>query len=192
MSAAVITSNLRCPLEDGVELGRLVLLDSVPGNGESWMVARCFELLKREGIAGVVSHSDPVPRRTADGSVVLPGHCGFVYQALNAIYTGRTRARTLRLLPDGRVLSDRSLAKIRAADSRWRSAAAPLIEAGADEPEEISPAGLRSWAALWVPRLTRPLWHGGNHRYCWALNKRLRKSLPAELAYPKAIDLEAA
>ena len=60
-------------VKDAVELGRLVLLDEVPGNGESWFIARCFELLRREGIVGVLSFSDPVPRTTADGRKVLPG-----------------------------------------------------------------------------------------------------------------------
>jgi hypothetical protein len=49
------------PVERGarVELGRFVLLDEVPSNGESWFLARAFELLRREGVAGVVSFSDP-------------------------------------------------------------------------------------------------------------------------------------
>ena len=34
------------PLES-VELGRFVLLDSVPANGESWFLARTFECLAR-------------------------------------------------------------------------------------------------------------------------------------------------
>lgn len=29
-----------------VELGRFVLIDAVPGNGESWFLARCFEILR--------------------------------------------------------------------------------------------------------------------------------------------------
>ena len=54
-----ITNVFRIPVTDGVELGRLVLLDEVPGNRESFFVARCFHNLKRCGIAGVVSFSDP-------------------------------------------------------------------------------------------------------------------------------------
>jgi hypothetical protein len=188
MRKEVITSPLKCAFAEGTELGRLVLLDAVPGNGESWFVARCFDLLKRQGIAGVVSHSDPVPRQTADGEIVLPGHVGFVYQALSAVYLGRTKARALKLLPDGRVLSDRAEAKIRAGDSRWRSAARPLIEAGAAEPADDSPHALRAWANLWIPRLTRRMPHAGNHRYAWALDRRLRKLLPTAQPYPKLID----
>src|SRR4051812_9485809 len=40
---------------ESMELGRFVLLDDVPSNGETWMLGRCFELLRREGVLGVVS-----------------------------------------------------------------------------------------------------------------------------------------
>lgn len=76
-----------------VELGRFVLLDDVPGNGETWFLARTFELLRAQGLAGVVSFSDPTPRATATGRVVFPGHIGTIYQAHNAVYLGRGTAR---------------------------------------------------------------------------------------------------
>jgi hypothetical protein len=47
-----------------------------------------------------VVFSDPVERRRADGTVIMPGHVGVIYQASNAVYTGRGTARTLALLPD--------------------------------------------------------------------------------------------
>ena len=50
--------------------------------------------------------SDPLPRTRADGTVVMPGHLGTIYQAANAVYTGRGTPRTLTLLPDGTVFSD--------------------------------------------------------------------------------------
>ena len=68
-----------------VELGRFVLLDDVPANGETWFLARCFRLL-RGHVAGVRSMSDPVPRRTLDGRMVTVGHIGCIYQAHNAVY----------------------------------------------------------------------------------------------------------
>ena len=37
-----ITNVFDCPAIEGAELGRLVLLDDVPGNGESWFVADAF------------------------------------------------------------------------------------------------------------------------------------------------------
>ncbi|MFM9616276.1 hypothetical protein ACKI18_48310, partial [Streptomyces niveiscabiei] len=67
--------------KESVELGRLVLTDAVPSNGESWFVARCFERLAAEGVVGIISHSDPVPRTTSTGDVTFVGHFGCVYQA---------------------------------------------------------------------------------------------------------------
>jgi hypothetical protein len=84
-------------------LGRLVLLDEVPGNGETWFLGRCFACLRREGLAGVVLFSDPCRRLNREGVQVFGGHVGTVYQAHNAVYLGRGTPRTLALLPDGRV-----------------------------------------------------------------------------------------
>jgi hypothetical protein len=91
----------------GVELGRLVLLDEVPANAESWLVARAFKLLRAAlpSIAGVVSYSDPLERVATDGTIVKPGHVGTVYQALNAAYRGRSSSRTLLIAGDGRAVS---------------------------------------------------------------------------------------
>lgn len=151
-----------------VELGRFVLLDRVPGNGETWFLARCFDALRQGGIEGVVSFSDPVPRSTAAGRVIFPGHLGVIYQAHNAAYLGRATARTLRILPDGTVLSDRALSKIRAGERGWRYAAAILAAHGADAAPDSAPAR-RDWLASWLPKLTRGVRHPGNHRYAWAL-----------------------
>ncbi len=73
---------------DSVELGRFVLLDSVPANGE--ILARAFECLRRKGLAGVVSFSDPVPRTKMDGTIIHRGHFGICYQATSATFLGRT------------------------------------------------------------------------------------------------------
>jgi hypothetical protein len=166
-----------------VELGRLVLLDFVPANAESWFIARCFELLRRADIHGVVSFSDPVPRSTTDGRRIFAGHVGTIYQATNGIYTGRSKAEWKLLLPDGTMIHGRSLAKIRARDSRWRSAAKPLERHGADPLQEDEDA--HAWVERWAKRLCRPIFHTGNHRYLFALDRRLRKYLPTSLPYPK-------
>src|SRR5260370_22077353 len=84
-----LTNVFRCPAPEAVELGRFVLVDSVPGNGETWFLSRCFQLLRREGLAGVISFSDPLPRRGIGGELVHPGHVGTVYQHFNARYIGR-------------------------------------------------------------------------------------------------------
>ena len=84
---------LPCDRDEAVELGRLVLLDDVAGNGESWFVAQAFAELRRRGFAGVLSFSDPIERRAADGALVKPGHRGVVYQALPRVATGCRPAR---------------------------------------------------------------------------------------------------
>jgi hypothetical protein len=180
-----------CDREQCVELSRLVLLDAVPANAESWFLARCFEQLRQaHDILGVVSFSDPVPRYQvrleARGGrlggaerLVFPGHVGTIYQACNFRYTGRGTKRTLRVLPDGSILCPRSMQKIRAFESRWESAAAVLERFGATHLAANDDS--HAWLETWVPRLTRPLKHGGNHRYYLALEKGLRRALDARL-----------
>jgi hypothetical protein len=167
-----------------VELGRFVLLDEVPGNGETWFLGRCFESLRRRGLYGVVSFSDPVPRTRRDGSRVMPGHVGTIYQAHNGAYLGRGTARTLAILPDGRSFHARAASKIRATDRGWQSSATPLIEHGADPPWEDRAAWLRHWTDP-ARGIVRTLRHPGNHRYAWILHRRHRGRLPASLPYPK-------
>lgn len=177
-----VLTNAFGPDVQAVELGRFVLLDSVPGNGETWFLARCFELLAAAGVRGVVSFSDPVPRETASGKVVFAGHVGTIYQAHNARYAGRSTPRTLSILPDGRVFSDRSKSKIRALDRGWEYSAGQLQEFGAGEVWLDKPA---AWLAHWTAKLTRPLRHQGNHRYLWGLDRVTRRRLPVGARYPK-------
>lgn len=177
------------PLPDrssAVELGRFVLLDNVPGNGETWFLARCFELLRQEGLTGVVSFSDPMIRTRADGSEVFAGHLGTIYQAHNAVYLGRSRADTLRLLPDGRVLHNRAVAKVRSRDQGWRYVVRELV----DRYDVLEPYGdsvdeLRSWMDDVQTQLVRRARHPGNLKYVWGLDKRTRRALPTSLPYVK-------
>jgi hypothetical protein len=156
-----------------------VLLDEVAFNGETWTLARCLRRLSEQGVRGVVSFSDPVPRTTADGRLIFVGHWGTIYQAGNAAYLGRGTARTLRLLPDGSVFSDRAIQKIRRREQGWEYASQQLVTFGAlPLPAQDS----RQWLAHWLPRLTRPLRHPGAHRYAWTLiGRRLESTHP----YPK-------
>ena len=167
---------------DHAELGRFILLDDVPSNGETWFLARCFERL-RGRVAGVVSFSDPMRRVDGSGHEVFKGHIGNIYQASNATYLGRSKAGVLRLLPDGSCVHGRALAKIRSRDRGWQHSSALLERSGAaplcdwDDP--------RAWLAMWLPRLTRLVRHPGNHKYVFAVDKRLRRTLPPSLPYPK-------
>lgn len=170
------------------ELGRFVLLDSVPANGESWFLGRCFEIARRLGYEAIVSHSDPVQRTTAEGSIVFVGHIGTVYQATNASYVGLTPARTWRILPDGSVLSARALSKLRAQERGWRYVLDLLVRYGAPEPT----GDWRTWCRHAVHVVSRPFRHHGTHRYVWALNRRLHAQLPASKPYPKWHDASAA
>lgn len=178
--------------DDATELGRLVLLDHVLANAESWFVRRCLDELARDGLAGVVSHSDPEPRRDAAGNLVFKGHVGTVYQALNAVYTGRASRKTMYLLADGREFNNRAASKIRAyakggATKRsrgWRYAIAQLVAEGARQPEPGE--DLTVWLRSERKRLTRSQAHPGNHRYVFALSRGAHKDMRRQsLPYPK-------
>lgn len=173
--------------DDGVELGRFVLRDEVPGNGETWFLARCFELLRGK-VRGVVSFADPYPRSRLDGTIVFPGHVGTIYQALNGNYHGITERRTIRLLPDATCFSNFASGKIRRGLRGGRAAAGALVRFGADPlPEGAGKEERIAWLELWRDALTRPVRHQGNHRYSWridAVPKSDRVHGPAR-AYPK-------
>lgn len=159
---------------DGVELGRFVLLDSVPGNGETWFLARCFDHLRAEQLAGVVSFSDPARRVNRDGAQVFGGHIGTIYQAHNATYTGRGTARTLKLLPNGQVLSSRAMQKVRSNDQGVEYTVEVLVRHGASRPTSRDTGYLAEWLNEWTGKLCHNQRHKGNHRYAWILNKRVQ------------------
>ncbi len=173
--------------DEAVTLGRFVLLDAVPGNGESWFIARCFDLLRARGVKAVESCADPEARVALDGCVRHKGHVGTIYQSTNGRYVGLTNAATLRLLPDGTCLSNRAQGKL-ARGERGAAGPARQLEAwGADPIGERSGEDALAWLRTWRERLTRPMRHRGNHRYLWCLDRRLRKQVltRAALSYPK-------
>lgn len=180
---AGVLAVLRCPPAEALELGRFVLLDDVGANAESWFLARCLRPLEREGFRGVVTFADPEPRTTAMGATVFGGHLGVIYQASSAIYLGRATPRTLRLLPDGTVLSARALSKIRGRERGWRYAVGQLVAHGALEPGDED---LGAWLARELPRITRGVRHHGNHKYVIPFAPRLRRGLEGlGRPYPK-------
>lgn len=163
----------------GTTLSRFVLLDEVPGNGESWFIARCFELLRECGVVGVETCADPVR-----------GHVGTIYQVMNARYVGRTGARTQRVFDDGEVFSARAASKVRSGDRGRAYSIAQLVRRGAPRPESEDPRELRRWLATWLRALTRPVRHPGCFRYLWCLDRRRARDVlgrHAALAYPKLV-----
>jgi hypothetical protein len=175
-----ITGTFGCSATDGVELSRLVLLDTVPGNGESFFVGACFRQLRKH-LAGVVSFSDPIPRRTAEGILIKPGHCGTVYQALNGRFVGLSSARTLRLLPDGTVLSDRTIQKLRAGEPGTKRIRETLASLGVSLPSGAVGSELSSL----LDQHTRSFRHTGNYKYAWPFHRSAERHLPPSLPYPK-------
>lgn len=185
MNPATFTGLFAGGIDRNLELSRLCLLDDAraPANSESWFVTRCREVLAREGWTGCVTFADPVPRAAIDGAIKHKGHYGAIYRALSCAFLGLSAPRTLRLLPDGTVLSPRTLQKIRRLERGWRGACAQLEDHGAESiGREGDPA---EWLRYWLPRITRPLRHGGNVRYAFAIDRRARRYMPAGIAYPR-------
>lgn len=88
---------------EGVEIGRFCLLDSVAANGESWALARMKRLLRTAlpAVRAVIAYCDPLERRDVDGTLTKRGHVGTIYKATNSTYRGRSSARTLCWHPRG-------------------------------------------------------------------------------------------
>ena len=159
------------PYVESLELSRLVLLDDVAYNAESWFVARAHHDLAGRGVRGVVAFADPMPRHTADGRVITPGHAGVVYQALNFRLAGATGPRRLTVLPDGTTFSDRAAQKVRSGDRGHDYAERRLVTLGATPLNDGEDP--RRWLADALATVgARRLSHPGNHRYCTTLGAR--------------------
>lgn len=177
-----------------LELGRLVLLDEVAFNAETWFMARCAEVLWQEGYTNIVSFSDPMARETADGLVLTPGHIGGIYQGASAIYTGTTRREAQWLFADGTVFPSRCRTKIRAYAAGkpakvcegWRYAVKALLAHGAP-PWTFEHGDAR--AAIWcdeaLAALTTARVHIGQHRYLMPRRGAARRDLKKRLAVLK-------
>ncbi len=170
------------PITEAAELARFVLIDAVPAIGESWFLAQVFTQAARAGWRGVVSFSDPVPRHVA-GRLVFPGHIGTIYQAANAVYTGRSTPRTLTVLPDGKVLTARSAQKVRAGERGHDHIEARLIALGARPRRGRTPGTVWLNEALDEIGATR-LRHSGNHRYAFPIGTTRRARAAVQIAGP--------
>lgn len=161
------------PHYESIEISRLCLDDSVPGNGESWFCARSFAFAAERGLRGLVAFSDPVERRRAGPhgpELIKPGHCGIVYQALNFQYLGRSTARTLTLLPDATVLTARAQAKVTGRETGAAGVVARLVALGATAPRDD--ADPRDWLRTALRDVgSQRVRHPGNHRYALRIGR---------------------
>jgi len=182
------------PYTQSLELGRFVLegqpqhrrsaaaAGRAPANSETWFLRQCFRYLAADGIAGVVSFADPVPRIVA-GRLLFAGHVGTIYQAKGAVLTGRSASRYVTVLPDGTSLSDRALQKVRSqeighdyVERRLLALGARALRAG------MTPAG---WLAdaLGDIHAVR-LCHGGCLRYAMLTSTAARRYVRIQLPGP--------
>lgn len=154
----------------GVELGRLVLLEKLAANAETWFLKRAFRVLRERlsDVRGIVSYSDPIPRFNIDGQMVKKGHVGTIYKAHNAQYRGRSKARTLLLTPEGNVANERSLSKVRNNERGSDGVQQELLRAGA--PERCFGESGADWISRLIEtRFLRRVAHPGNHCFTWEL-----------------------
>ncbi|MCK5016882.1 MAG: hypothetical protein KAS32_07395 [Candidatus Peribacteraceae bacterium] len=85
--------------KDVVELRRLVTLDKCPRNTESMFISRAIKHLKKHSPYKIcISYADP-----------FHGHVGYVYQASNWSFLGKTPKDKLLVTPEGRYYHSRAL-----------------------------------------------------------------------------------
>lgn len=181
-----------CGTRQAVELGRFVLLDDVGANAETWFLSRAFSALRdaKPDVEAVLSYSDPIRRRAADGSLVLPGHVGTIYQAHNARHVGRSKACTHWIDQTGRIVSPRALSKLRNETKGADYAYELLLAAGAPERRPLEDSRAYVARALEAGPFRR-FRHPGNLAYVWAVGskserRRTARGFPSPLPYPKA------
>jgi hypothetical protein len=183
MNERAVEKHLGVHPREGAELGRFVLHDDVGFNGETWFLSRAFKLLKTEkpDLRGLISYADPVERRASDGTLTKNQHWGTIYKAASAHHVGIGTPRTLTLAPNGTVVSERSISKIRNGERGHVYAEAMLVAQGAE------PRAFGEDPALWVKRALaspafRRMRHPGNLVYAFSFDRSLKlRSLP----YPK-------
>lgn len=157
----------------GCELGRFVLLDEVPANGETFFLGKSRRLLRaaKPHLRAVVAYADPLERRDAAGNLVKPGHNGTIYKSFNGRYHGRSKPRTLFTTPGGQMVNERTLSKLRQQDTGREYAARQLVDLGApamtdrEEPADY----LTRIERLGVLRRMR---HPGNHVFTWEIGPK--------------------
>jgi hypothetical protein len=152
-------------------------------------VAAAFAEAATAGVRGIVAFSDPVPR-VVNGTVLFPGHIGITYQAGNAVFAGRSAARTKVLLPNGEVLADRAMSKVRNREQGHEYVERRLVGLGARPPRPAQDP--TRWLRTALEDVgARRLRHGGCYRYLFVLGPghRRRRAQLARLGapYPKSV-----
>lgn len=189
MSQHVIPHYTQLDPHHGIELSRMVLAESVGYNGETWTIKRAFNILRAEKpeIRAVVSFADPLERRDSRTNQLLKrSHWGACYAAANSIYAGRSSPRTL-VMAYGRVLSPRTLSKIRAQDRGADYAARQVLTLGAE------PRRSGEEPAAWLDRvLAQPpferLTHPGCNAFVFGMDKTTTAAIrtrTGSLPYPQ-------
>lgn len=195
MQNAAISKYLGVEPLAGVELSRLVLLDDVPANGESYFLGQAFKLLRKvlPGVQGVISYADPIRRLAADGTVKKESHRGIVYQAHNGRFLGLSGRRTQYLTRSGDIMSERAISKLRNDERGANYAYQQFLTHGA--PKKKSSQTNREYVQeVLKSEIFQRFRHPGNFVYAWPLGsanvkKRLSKGMSKSLPYPRKEDL---
>lgn len=176
------------PANQGVEIGRLALLDHVPGNGETFTLGRAFRLLRQTlpEVRAVLSYADPMERHDADGRVFKLGHRGTIYAAFSGAYLGRSSARTLVLARDGRCINERTLSKLRNGERGAAYAERQMVAMGAPARSAFEDGADYVARALQSGAFRR-VRHPGNYAFGWWLGPAHASPLgpPGTTPYPR-------
>jgi hypothetical protein len=176
------------PCRESLELGRFVLLDQVAARSRgSWASAPAWP-----PPPGCAARSCS-PTRSRAAAPTAPWSCPATWASSTRPATrsppvGPGTARTLTLLPDGAVFSDRSAQKIRSQECGHEGAERRLINFGARPPRAgQNPA---SWLADALADVhARKIRHPGCHRYAFPLGTRRQRATvtiaPRPGPYPK-------
>lgn len=169
---------------EGVDLGRFVLLPEVAYNGETWFLARAMQALcaTLPGVRGLTSSADPLELRDSQSALIKPAHAGTIYQARRAIFCGRSRAAWVWVSHRGRVLSPRSLSKIRNEERGHEGAGAHLIALGA--PPRSALESPSQWLQRVLPLIATTVRHPGNFVYAFGLDRRAHGAILKRYAEP--------
>ena len=164
-----------CIYQYATRINHCFLIASIPDTrllAESWFVSLAFRELRAPlpDIAGVLAYCDPEPRTDRDGNQVNKGHVGTVYSALNATRGPRSRARTLLLDPNGAVLSERAMQKLKNSESGTDYVERSLREGGA-APRRIGESGAKFLSRLIEDGFLCRMAHPGNFSFTWSFRK---------------------